>query len=268
MTDSKRLSVVIITQNEEEKIEQAILSCRPFADDIVVVDGGSTDGTVLIAERLGCSVYHNPWPGYAKQRIFGADQAPSNWIFVIDSDEEVSEELQKSLLAWKKEPENEVKAYTVYRIGDFLGRWMPKGEHLVRLYKKDEVRMKDVLVHEGPDVDPSAVPCLSGTLWHHGYRSIQDHVQRFNKYTDLEARKDYDRGKAFSLLRLLLRPPAKLIYTLFVRRMITKGIAGFSVAFFWMYYEFLKEIKLYELHARDKKREKPVYAIESEKHPV
>lgn len=91
--------------------------------------------------------------------------------------------------------------------------------------------MKDVLVHEGPDVDPAAVPCLDGTLWHHGYRSIQDHVRRFNKYTDLEARKEYDRQRPFSLMRLLFRPPAKLVYTLFVRKMITKGIAGFSVAF-------------------------------------
>lgn len=267
LTDCKPLSVVIITQNEEEKIEQAILSCRPFADEIVVVDGGSTDGTVAIAQRLGCDVYHNPWPGYAKQRIFGADRARNNWIFFIDSDEEVSAELQKSLQDWMTRPEDDIKAYNIYRIGDFMGKWMPKGENIVRLYKKDEVAMKDVLVHEGPDVDSSSVPVLEGVLWHHGYRSIQDHVQRFNKYTDLEARKDFDRRRPFSLMRLLFRPPAKLVYTLFFRKMITKGVAGFSVAFFWMYYEFLKEIKLYELH-RTEKKQKPVYIVESEKHPV
>lgn len=267
MADHKPLSVVIITQNEEEKIEQAILSCRPFADEIVVVDGGSTDGTVRIAERLGCAVYHNPWPGYAKQRIFGEQQARHNWIFFIDSDEEVSEELQMSLLDWKLRPEDGVKGYKIYRIGDFLGRWMPKGEFLVRLYKKDEVAMRDVLVHEGPDIDPEAVPGLNGILWHHGFRSIQDHVRRFNTYTDLEAQKDFDRKRPFSLMRLLLRPPAKLIYTLFVRKMITKGIAGFSVAFFWMYYEFLREIKLYDLYNKnkEKKRKETAYIMETDK---
>ncbi|OAB46223.1 glycosyltransferase family 2 protein [Paenibacillus glacialis] len=255
MSNSTRnkISVVIITQNEEGKIRNAINSSKKIADEIVVVDGGSTDNTITIAKDLGCEVYSNPWPGYAKQRNFGANVAENNWIFFIDSDEEINEELQISLLNWKKTNENLVNAYSVYRIGDFLGKWMGKGEYLIRLYNKDKIKIKDVLVHEGPDVDANEVSVLEGVLWHHGFRSINDHVQRFNKYTDLEAEKDYCNNRRFSLLRLLLRPPAKLLYILVFRGLITKGIAGISVSFFWMYYEFLREIKLYELSKDSKK---------------
>lgn len=242
-----KISVVIITQNEEDKIRNAINSSIKIADEIVVIDGGSTDNTITIAKDLGCKVFCNPWPGYAKQRNFGANVAENNWIFFIDSDEEIDEGLQTSLLKWKSNNEGDVKAYSVYRIGDFLGKWMGNGEYLVRLYKKSEVRIKDVLVHEGPDVEANEVTALEGILWHHGFRSINDHVQRFNKYTDLEAEKDYINNKRFNLFRLFLRPPAKLVYVLFIRGLITKGIAGISVAFFWMFYEFLREIKLYEI---------------------
>ena len=114
-----KISVVIITQNEEDKIRNAINSSIKIADEIVVIDGGSTDNTITIAKDLGCKVFCNPWPGYAKQRNFGANVAENNWIFFIDSDEEIDEGLQTSLLKWKSTNEGDAKAYSVYRIGDF-----------------------------------------------------------------------------------------------------------------------------------------------------
>src|SRR5207249_7818308 len=118
------VSVVIIAQDEEPRIARSIESCRSFSDEILVVDGGSRDRTPEVARELGCRLVKNPWPGYVKQRNFGASAAANNWIFVLDADEVIGEDLQASLLNWKSTPPTDASAYTVLRIGDFLGRWL------------------------------------------------------------------------------------------------------------------------------------------------
>lgn len=184
-----RISVVIIAQDDGIRIKAAIESCKPFADDIVVVDGGSKDNTIQVAESLGCRVFSNPWPGYAKQRMFGVDKTQFDWIFLIDTDEVVDAELLGEIWKVKETLHDPAKAYAVFRIGDFLGKWMNKGEYLVRLYNRRIYGITNSLVHEIPDVAPSQIVNLDGVLWHYGFRSISDHMTRFNKYTDLEDRK-------------------------------------------------------------------------------
>lgn len=251
-----RISVVIIAQDDESRIANAIASCKPFADEIVVVDGGSKDGTVRVSEQLGCRVYVNAWPGYAKQRIYGSDRAAYDWIFVIDTDEVVNEQLSASIVKLKSELSDPSKAYSVLRIGDFLGRWMGKGERLVRLYNRSQIQYRESLVHETPNVANEDVIFVPGVLWHYGFRSIHDHIQRFNKYTDLEAEGAVAMGKRFSLLRMLVRPPLRFIQKYIVHGLYKKGIPGLAVALFWGIYEFLICMKQYELglaHKRVKK---------------
>ncbi|BFT70969.1 MULTISPECIES: glycosyltransferase family 2 protein [Paenibacillus] len=242
-----RISVVIIAQDDESRIANAIASCKPFADEIVVVDGGSKDGTVRVSEQLGCKVYVNAWPGYAKQRIYGSDRATYDWIFVIDTDEVVNEQLSTSIQMLKGELSDPSKAYSVLRIGDFLGRWMGKGEKLVRLYNRTQIQYKESLVHETPNVENENVLFIPGVLWHYGFRSIHDHIQRFNKYTDLEAEGAVAMGKRFSLLRMLVRPPLRFVQKYIVHGLYKKGIPGLAVALFWGIYEFLVCMKQYEL---------------------
>ncbi len=249
----RNISTVIIAQNEEKCIANAIKSCLAFADEIVVVDGGSHDTTVQIAQDLGCKVYTNTWPGYAKQRNFGADQAVHEWIFFIDADELVGQDLASALLTWKNEPKLEANAFAVNRVGDFLGKWLhSQAEYPVRLYNKKVVRIKDVLVHEAPDIGKERVIKLPGVLWHHGFRTIDDLVIRFNKYTSLDAQKSHLAGKTFSLARLLLKPHAKFLQVYVWQGMYRKGLAGLAVAGLWSYYIFLKEIKLYEITCKEK----------------
>jgi len=245
----RQISTVIIAQNEEERIANSIKSCLVFADEVVVVDGGSDDATVQIVQNLGCKVYINPWPGYAKQRNFGAEQAVNEWIFFIDADEVVSQELATSIITWKDEPKLEANAFAVNRVGDFLGKWLDSNaEYPVRLYNKNVFQIKDVLVHEAPDVGKERVIKLAGVLWHHGFRSISDTVSRFNKYTDLDAQKSSVAGKKFSPVRLLLKPHAKFLQVYLWQGMYKQGLAGFVVAGIWSYYILLKEIKLYEIY--------------------
>ncbi|WP_138494612.1 glycosyltransferase family 2 protein [Paenibacillus pinistramenti] len=263
-----RISVVIIAQNDEQRIPDAIASCRAFADEIVVVDGGSTDGTIATAEALGCRVYENAWPGYAKQRQFGEHQASYDWIFVIDTDEVVDPKLAASLLTLKPGLSDPSAAYSVYRIGDFLGRWLDRGEYLVRLYNRRAYKITDSLVHEMPDVKEDKIAKLSGVLWHYGFRSINDHVNRFNKYTDLEAQTALNKRKPFRIFNLLVRPPARFVQKYFVHGLYRKGVAGFAVAIFWMFYEFLSCFKHYELTSARKRldQHQPVRAeAEAEK---
>ncbi len=242
------ISVVIITQDEEERTAKAIKSCLPFADEIVVVDGGSKDETVQKAQALGCQVYINPWPGYAKQRNFGANKASSDWIFMLDSDEEVDPDLARALNNWKQQPADDVYAYRFKRVGNFFDAWLETtSDELIRLYQKQYVSIPEVVVHEGPDPGDLPVGQIAGTIWHYGFRSLHDHVLRFNKYTDLDALALLQQGKTYSSVRLIIRPLARFFQKYLIQRMYCKGMAGLSVALLWSYYEILKELKLYEL---------------------
>jgi len=244
----RQISIVIIAQNEEECIANAIQSCQPFADEIVVVDSGSQDATVQIAQALGCQVYYNPWAGYSNQRNFGADKAQHNWIFFIDADEVIDNQLAIALLEWKQSPTIAANAFSAVRIGDFWDTWLDtRPEYHTRLYNKTVFRIKDILVHEGPDVKDAPVVKLPGVIWHYGFRDISDLVIRFNRYTDLDAQQAHHNGTRFSLLRLLLKPSAKFVQQYLWYGMFRQGMAGFTLSGLWSFYIFLKEIKLYEI---------------------
>jgi glycosyltransferase involved in cell wall biosynthesis len=244
----RQLSTVIIAQNEEECIANAIQSCLSFADEIIVVDGGSQDQTVKIAQTLGCQVYHNPWPGYAKQRNFGADCSSFDWIFCLDADEVVDPKLQAAILEWKQTPKLAADAFSIRRVGDFFEKWLDtRAESHIRLYNKTLFRVKEVLVHEQPDVGDAPVIQLPGTLWHQGFRGMSDLVIRFNRYTDLDAQQAYLLGKRFNWWRFLLKPPAKFLQQYLWYGMYRQGLAGLALSILWSYYIFLKEIKIYEL---------------------
>lgn len=244
------VSVVIIAKNEAARLEACVLACRPFADEIVVVDGGSTDGTKELARSLGCVVHENEWPGFGPQRNFGAERAANDWIFWVDADEVVGPELAEAILAWKRGP-GDAASLAVERVGDFMGRWLfGASEWLVRLYDRRACRISEVAVHE--EVEGGGEPArLGGRLWHYGFRSLSDHVARFDRYTTLEAEKARDQGRRFSLWRLLWRPPARLVRVLFGRRMYREGIAGIAVCALWVEYEAMRELKLRELEWRD-----------------
>lgn len=264
----RTLSVVIITQDEEERTARAIQSCLPFADEIVVVDGGSRDATVQTAQALGCRVYVNPWPGFAKQRNFGAAKAASAWIFMLDSDEAVDAELAQALNAWKQLAADGVYAYRFKRIGNFFDAWFETtSDELIRLYHKGQVPIPEVVVHEGPDPGDLPVGKLPGTIWHYGFRSLHDHVLRFNKYTDLDAQALLQRGKTFNFLRLMLKPLARFFQKFVLQRMYRKGMAGLSVALLWSYYEVLRELKLYELTWATSKTQPGREPLNSSKNP-
>ena len=111
--------------------------------------------------------------------------------------------------------------------------------------------MTDAAVHEVVDTGTHRVGEMPGTLWHHGFRSLSDHVARFDRYTTLEAQTAWDGGERFSPVKLALRPPARFAQQLFAKRLYREGIAGLAVAFLWLQYEVMRQLKLRELAWRD-----------------
>jgi glycosyltransferase involved in cell wall biosynthesis len=251
MNPSRKITTVLIAQDEQERIEAAIRSCEAFADEVLVLDGGSEDETVALARGLGCRVLVNPWPGYIEQRNLGASEASHDWIFIIDADEVVCGELATELGVWKEQADEAKEGYWVYRYGDFFSSRMIPDAYSVRLYDRRRLRFEGGLVHESVPVAPQRAGSFKGTIWHYGFRSVSDHVSRFNEYTDLEAQKAHLAGKSFSVARLLLRPPARFAQRYLLQRLYKEGIAGLTVAVLWTYYEFLREIKLYEIYWRE-----------------
>ncbi len=240
----RQISTVIVAVNEADRIANAIQSCQPFADEIIVIDSGSQDNTIQIAQALGCQVYSNPWAGYAKQRNFGSTQARFDWIFFLDADETLDQHLSSAL----QNPHLEASAFSCQRMGDFLDGWLyGRPECHVRLYNRTVFQIKDVLVHERVDVNDAPVGKLPGTILHSGFRNLSETVIRFNRYTDLDAQESYNRLQCFSYWRLLLKPPTKFLQMYFWNYLWQQGVSGFTVSVLWSYYIFLKEIKLYEL---------------------
>ena len=246
------LTAIVIAQNEAERIDRCLRSCFRVADEVVVVDGGSSDATPDIARRLGCMVVENPWPGYAAQRQVGVAHATKDWVLFVDADEEVTAELAESILS-ELTGEPRWDAYAVMRIGDFLGRWMAPDQQ-VRLCRRTLASYRDVLVHETLDIAPVHTGLLTGVLLHRGFRSVSDHVMRFDRYTTLEAQQAWAEGRRPSVLRLLARPPARLAEKFAYRGLWRKGISGVAVSGLWAYYEFLRELKLFELAGRKGER--------------
>jgi glycosyltransferase involved in cell wall biosynthesis len=239
----RRVSVVLITQDEEVAMTRAIQSCRAFADEIVVVDGGSRDGSVARARAMNCTVYENRWPGFAEQRNFGIEHARHDWIFLIDSDEVVSPALAEAIIDWKSDRAPTADAFVLTRRTDLLGSWMA-ADPQVRLHHR-RLRFRDDLVHEKLDLSSARLSRLNGTLWHYGFRSVADMVRRYNEYTDLEA-EQATRHRAFRLSRMVLRPIGRFVRNYFLRGLIRKGVPGLTKAALLSYNEFLAEAKVWE----------------------
>jgi glycosyltransferase involved in cell wall biosynthesis len=242
-----KISTVIIAQNEEHRLPGAIQSVQPFSAEILVVDGGSTDRTADVAETFGARVVANPWPGYAAQRNFGAAQAMHDWIFYIDADERVDPALAQAIVELTKAGAAAQDAFAIRRQGVFWGRAVDTEKPHTRLYNRTAYAITDTLVHERPSAPPEKTRVLPGTVGHDGSIDLHHHIEKFNRYTTLDAQERVRAGRRrMSLYRLLLRP-ALVFANLYLRRgLIRHGTTGFCVCFFKAWYDVTVELKIYE----------------------
>jgi len=239
-----RLSAAIITLNEERNVPRVVESLR-CCDEILIVDSGSTDRTVEIAEKLGARVLENPWPGYAAQKNFAADHCSNNWILSLDADESLSEALESEIWQIKKKGA-QYDAYTVPRMAQYLGRWILHSgwypDRKVRLYDRRRARWVGDFVHESVKVDGS-IGRLESNLLHFTCNSLSEHLRTMDRYTTLAAEQLVSQGRHASWGQLLLNPPWTFIRTYVLMRGYMDGPEGLAIAYMAAFYNFLKYAK-------------------------
>jgi glycosyltransferase involved in cell wall biosynthesis len=248
------LSVLILTKNEEKNIKRAIESVKDIADEIVVLDSGSTDRTVEIAKSLGAKVFFHQWDGYPQQLNRGIGLCSEDWVLVLDADEEVSEELRNSIS--KAISSRTAEVYMVCRKTYYLGKflehtWYP--EWRVRLFKKGLVRFEGDL-HEQA-IFKGEAHRLRGELYHYSYESLYHQYEKTLKYARTMAESYHKKGKKFRLYNLLFNPPWSFFKVYFLQKGFLDGVRGFLVAFSSFFYTFLKYMFLLELELKEKHKE-------------
>ncbi|HEX3177307.1 MAG TPA: glycosyltransferase family 2 protein [Methylomirabilota bacterium] len=248
---SPRLSVVVITRNEEDRI-RACLESVAWADELIVVDAESEDKTATIARELTDHVVVRPWPGYAAQKNFGLDLARSAWVLSLDADENVSAALRADIervLA----ADGPLDGYQVPRRNVFWGRWMRHGglypDWQLRLFRRGRGRFGARAVHESVGVD-GAVGRLAGHLEHRSYRDVADFLARAERYATLAAEDWVARGRRVHAWDFVLRPLGRFVGMYVVRGGFLDGGRGFLVAALYAYYVLIRCAKVWERTTR------------------
>jgi (heptosyl)LPS beta-1,4-glucosyltransferase len=246
-----RLTVTIITLNEAAHIAAAIESAA-FADEVVVVDSGSTDETVAIARRMTDRVIEKDWPGYIAQKNFAAEQASHDWIFSLDADERITPALAQEITALLKDSPA-VAGYRVPRVSWYLGQWIRSTDwypdYQLRLYNRHQARWGGRYVHESV-VASGPVGRLRADLQHYPYRDVSHHLQTIDRYTTLAARQMYEDGRRASVRHIVLNPIAAFLRNYILRGGFRDGRVGLVVSALNACYVQQKFVKLWERQHR------------------
>ncbi|MFN7138250.1 MAG: glycosyltransferase family 2 protein [Limisphaerales bacterium] len=229
-----KISFCLITLNEEENLGRCLRSCTGLADEIVIVDSGSNDGTERIAKEFGARFVHQDWLGYRDQKNKALELAGNDWIFSLDADEELSEQLRREVAQLKREPpDGNVAGFSMPRCVHYEGRWIRHGDwypdRLVRLFRKSKSRFTGGKVHERLEVNGTVRP-LKGDLHHYSFRDAEDHWNRCQKYARLWAEMQNDSGKKVGPLAPVSRGAFKWIRNYLLRAGFLDGAQGWKIA--------------------------------------
>jgi len=246
-TPQSALSAVLITRNAANVLEPCLESLR-FADEIVVVDSGSSDGTAEVAARHGARVVQKEWLGFGRQKQFAVERARNDWVLCLDADERVSPALAASINAALAAPVSPV--YRMARRNRFLGRWLAHGEGYPdwspRLFNRMNARWSDDLVHEKVlfAVTPGT---LQGDLMHDSTDDLTGYLERQNRYTTLAARQAFERGVSAGAAHLLLSPVVRFFKFYVLRLGFLDGVPGLLHISIGCMNSYMKYAKLIEL---------------------
>jgi glycosyltransferase involved in cell wall biosynthesis len=220
------LSVTIITRNAATQLGGCLASVK-FAEEVVVVDSGSTDGTVELAASRGARVIRKDWLGFGPQKQFAVESASHDWVLCLDADESLSEGLRDSIVAELKAPRGYV--YAMARCNRFLGRWLRHGEGYpdwsVRLFHRKHARWGSEPVHEKV-VSAAPVLRLRGDLLHDSAETLEKYLDKQNRYTSLQAESLRAAGHRASVLHLAFSPSLRFLKFYLLRLGFLDGIAG------------------------------------------
>ncbi len=242
---------MIITFNEEHRLGRTLDALEGIADEIVIVDGGSTDGTDKVAAAYpGVVWYQRPFDTYGKQKNFGNDRARGRYILSLDADEVLSPQLRETIAAekgnWRAD------AYSVLRVPMYIGKeirctdWYPDIKW--RLFRRDVARWSEDFVHESLKLSPSARrDHLQGELLHYSYSSLAEHLERNIRYSTLAAQQRFARGQRPSMSSAAIRAGLRFFKSYVLKRGFRAGWRGWAIAAFGAAVYIQRELLLAEL---------------------
>lgn len=240
------ISIFIIARDEADRIGATIRAVAGLGDEIVVVDSGSSDGTVALAQQLGARVIHHDWPGYGPQKRFAEEQCRNDWLLNLDADEVVPADLAAEIISLFALGLPDKDAYEIRIAEIFPGEGAPHPWAYalapVRLYRKSKGRYSPSPVHDRVELLPEArTGRLKGTVHHFSVRSLGDQIAKLNRYSDQQADDLEARGKRIAVWRVFFEFPAAFIKAYVGRRHFVRGVYGFLTA---MNYAFSRHLRL------------------------
>lgn len=247
MQNKAKISVVMLTFNEEKNIERAIISAKLITDDIVIADSFSTDATPTICKRFEVNFTQYKWLGYGPQRNLAVAQAKYNWILCIDADEAITKDLANEI---NKLPlNNEKDVFYIKRLNNYAGKWIKHGlwgrDKVLRLYHKNSTKWDKKSVHESLELNSShRVHYLKNKLLHYSYSNELELKQKTEKYAKLAAQNMLSEEKQVYFFDVMFRPLFKFVVNYIFRLGFLDGKAGFTIA----KYQFIEtQLKYHEL---------------------
>lgn len=244
-----RLSVMVLTKNEERNIVDCLESVR-WADEIVVIDSGSADRTVELARRYTNNVFDVAWQGYGATRNLALKKATGDWVLWLDADERVMPELGEEIRRIMAADPHDIAGYRVARRAYFLGHWIRHcgwyPSRVVRLFRREKARFTETSVHERLLLEGHAEDAAHDLL-HFTDPDLHHYLAKFNKYTSLAADDLLARGRRFRIADVLVRPAFTFVKMYLLRLGVLDGVPGLILCVLSSAYVFTKYAKLWEL---------------------
>lgn len=246
-----KLSVVFISFNEEKNIERSLLSVREIADEIVVVDSYSTDGTKEICAKYEVRFIEHEFQGYVEQKNFAALQASNDLVLSLDADEVPDKKLIESISAVKMNWQYD--GYYMNRLNNYCGTWIRHGtwypNRKLRLWNRKKGKWGGFNPHDRFEmISGSNIGLLKGDLLHYSYDSIEAHVAQFNRFTTLSAIEMHNAGKKGTLINIYFSPLMHFLRGFFLRLGFLDGYYGIMICLINPFATYLKYLKLRQLN--------------------
>jgi glycosyltransferase involved in cell wall biosynthesis len=244
------LSISIVACNEESNLRRCLASAADLASEIVVVDSGSADGTVAVAEGFGARVIRQDWLGYRDQKNVALKLCTQPWVLALDCDEELSAELRESIIQFLSGEQQEgYVAAEMARKVFFMGRWITHGDwypdRKIRLFRRQAGVWGGSPEHDRVEVD-GRVLRLRGDLHHFSFRDMRHYISKINGFADVFLQRQRESGERWSLVATVFRPWWRFFRAYVLRRGFLDGFPGFWIAVATGFFAFVRYSRRYE----------------------
>jgi len=250
---TEKLTVLIPCKDERRNIRACIESVQAIADEILVADSGSTDGTLNIVREMGdCRIIEREYINSANFKNWAIPQSRHEWVLVVDADERVTPELAREIRQVLQSPPADKDGYWIDRANHYLGYrirhcgW--NSDAVIRLFRRDKSQYEQRWVHAEVDLSEERLGTLKHPFLHYATWDSDQYLYKLNRYAGWGALNMRDRSRRPSMLAMATRAPLRFLQLYFLRLGFLDGIPGFQICMHTAYYAFLKQAKLWELH--------------------